>query len=68
MVKVLGKTIRAMSDGTIDSQLRARIANALGIMLACLETVKLEQLEAELAELKAEAGRRQELEAEPARL
>jgi hypothetical protein len=39
-------TIRAMADGTLDSQVGARICNGLGIMRACLETQKLEQLEA----------------------
>ena len=42
----LAKTIRAMADGTLDSQVGARICNGLGIMRACLETQKLEQLEA----------------------
>jgi hypothetical protein len=35
-----------MADGTLDSQVGARICNGLGIMRACLETQKLEQLEA----------------------
>jgi hypothetical protein len=39
------KTIRAMADGTLDSQVGARICNGLGIMRACFETQKLEQLE-----------------------
>ena len=33
-----------MADGTLDSQIGARICNGLGIMRACLETQKLEQL------------------------
>ena len=41
----LGKTIRAMADGSLDSQRGARICNGLGIMRACFETQKLEQLE-----------------------
>ena len=41
----LAKTIRAMADGTLDSQVGARICNGLGIMRACLETQRLEQLE-----------------------
>jgi hypothetical protein len=45
VIKALGKTIRGMSDGSIDSQLGARICNGLGIMRACLETQRLEQLE-----------------------
>ena len=45
VVKALGKTIRAMSDGSLDSQVGARICNGLGIMRACFETQKLEQLE-----------------------
>jgi hypothetical protein len=34
-----------MADGTLDSQVGARICNGLGIMRACFETQKLEQLE-----------------------
>jgi hypothetical protein len=45
VTKGLAKTIRAMADGTLDSQVGARICNGLGIMRACLETQKLEQLE-----------------------
>jgi hypothetical protein len=43
-----------MADGTLDSQVGARICNGLGIMRACLETQKLEQLEARMDEI---AGR-----------
>jgi hypothetical protein len=35
---IIAKTIRAMADGTLDSQVGARICNGLGIMRACLET------------------------------
>jgi hypothetical protein len=49
--KGLAKTIRAMADGTLDSQVGARICNGLGIMRACLETQKLEQLEARMDEI-----------------
>ena len=45
IIVALGKSIRAMADGTLDSQVGARICNGLGIMRACLETQKLEQLE-----------------------
>src|SRR5260221_9918072 len=45
VIKALGVTIRAMADGSLDSQVGARICNGLGIMRACLETQKLEQLE-----------------------
>jgi hypothetical protein len=48
VTKGLAKTIRAMADGTLDSQVGARICNGLGIMRACLETQKLEQLEARM--------------------
>ena len=48
VTKRLAKTIRAMADGTLDSQVGARICNGLGIMRACLETQKLEQLEARM--------------------
>jgi hypothetical protein len=41
----LRPTIRAMSDGSLDSQVGARICNGLGTMRACFETQKLEQLE-----------------------
>jgi len=37
VTKGLAKTIRAMADGTLDSQVGARICNGLGIMSACLE-------------------------------
>ena len=51
VTKGLAKTIRAMADGTLDSQAGARICNGLGIMRACLETQKLEQLEARMDEI-----------------
>jgi|SRR5215831_9791427 len=51
VTKGLAKTIRAMADGTLDSQVGARICNGLGIMRACLETQKLEQLEARMDEV-----------------
>jgi len=51
VIKALGKTIRAMADGSIDSQVGGRICNGLGIMRACLETQKLEQLEARTDEI-----------------
>jgi hypothetical protein len=40
-----------MADGTLDSQVGARICNGLGIMRACLETQKLGQLEARMDEI-----------------
>ena len=58
VVKGLAKTIRAMADGTIDSQLGARICNGLGIMRACLETATLERLEGRLDELQREVEQR----------
>jgi hypothetical protein len=42
VTKGLAKTIRAMADGNLDSQVGGRICNGLGIMRACLETQKLE--------------------------
>ena len=51
------KTIRAMADGTLDSQVGARICNGLGIMRACLETQKLEQLEARMDEVADRVAR-----------
>ena len=46
-----------MADGTLDSQVGARICNGLGIMRACLETQKLEQLEARMDEIGARVAR-----------
>jgi hypothetical protein len=57
VIKALGKTIRAMADGSIDSQVGARICNGLGIMRACLETQKLEQLEARMDEIAGRVAR-----------
>ena len=51
VTKGLAKTIRAMADGTLDSQVGARICNGLGIMRACLETQKLEQLESRMDDI-----------------
>ena len=48
VVKALGKTIRAMADGSLDSQRGARICNGLGIMRACFETQKLDRIEERL--------------------
>jgi hypothetical protein len=58
VVKGLAKTIRAMADGTIDSQLGARLCNGLGILRACLETATLERLEGRLGELEGEVEQR----------
>jgi len=58
VTKGLAKTIRAMADGTLDSQVGARICNGLGIMRACLETQKLEQLEARMGEISRIVGAR----------
>jgi len=49
--------IRAMADGTLDSQVGARIGNGLGIMRACLETQKLEPLEARMDEIADRVAR-----------
>jgi hypothetical protein len=57
VIKALGKTIRAMADGSIDSQVGGRICNGLGIMRACLETQKLEQLEARMDEITNRVAR-----------
>ena len=54
VIKALGVTIRAMADGTLDSQVGARICNGLGIMRACLETQKLEALEARVDDIAAD--------------
>jgi glutamate synthase domain-containing protein 2 len=57
VTKGLAKTIRAMADGTLDSQVGGRICNGLGIMRACLETQKLEQLEARMDEITNRVAR-----------
>jgi hypothetical protein len=51
VTKGLAKTIRAMADGTLDSQVGARICNGLGIMRMCFETLKLEDLEIRMGEI-----------------
>src|SRR5215475_5661368 len=57
VTKGLAKTIRAMADGTLDSQIGARICNGLGIMRACLETQKLDQLAARMDEIADRVAR-----------
>jgi hypothetical protein len=57
VIKALGKTIRAMSDGSLDSQVGARICN-VGILRTCLETQKLEQLEVRMGEISRLLGAR----------
>jgi hypothetical protein len=52
VVKALGKTIRAMADGTITTADGARICNGLGIMRTCLESATLERIEERLGELE----------------
>ena len=52
VIVALGKTIRAMADGNLDSQVGSRICNGLGIMRSCLETVAIEQIEDRLAKLE----------------
>ena len=52
VTKGLAKTIRAMADGSLDSQVGARICNGLGIMRACLETAALERIEGRLDQLE----------------
>jgi hypothetical protein len=51
VIVALGKTIRAMADGTIDSQVGARICNGLGIMRACLETQVMQRIEERMDEI-----------------
>jgi hypothetical protein len=70
VIDALGKTIRAMADGSLDDQRGARICNGLGIMRACLETAVLQSIEdkiegvARRAIVNANAGTRPELELE----
>ena len=52
VIKALGKTIRSMASGELDSQDGARICNGLGIMRACLETVALQRIEDRLNQLE----------------
>ena len=52
VTKGLAKTIRAMADGSLDSQIGARICNGLGIMRTCLETASLERIEDRLDQLE----------------
>jgi hypothetical protein len=54
--KALGKTIRAMADGTLDTQVGARICNGLGILRAYLETQKRLE-EGHMAAASPEGGR-----------
>ena len=56
VTRALGKTIRAMADGSVDSQVGARVCNGLGIMRACLETATLERIEDRLEELEGVKG------------
>ena len=56
VTKGLAKTIRAMADGTLDSQVGAGICNGLGIMRVP-ETQKLEQLEARMNEIADRVAR-----------
>jgi hypothetical protein len=52
IIIALGKTIRAMADGSIDSQVGSRICNGLGIMRQCLETQTLDRLGERLDQLE----------------
>ena len=52
----LGKTIRGMADGAVDSQVGSRICNGLGIMRQCLETRTLDQLGERLDQLEDAKG------------
>src|SRR5262245_35633470 len=58
VTRALGKTIRAMANGTLDSQTGARIANALGIQRQCLETGTLQKMEERLDELELDHAER----------
>ena len=59
VTKGLAKTLRAMSNGTLDTADGARICNGLGILRTCLEAKKLEQLEARMAEISRLLSARQ---------
>ena len=53
VTKALAKTLRAMSDGSLDTADGARICNGLGIMRMCFETLKLEELEIRMGEISS---------------
>jgi hypothetical protein len=52
VIVALGKTIRAMADGSLESQVGSRICNGLGIMRQCLETQTLDRLGERLDQLE----------------
>jgi hypothetical protein len=52
VIRGLAKTIRAMADGSLESQVGARICNGLGIMRACMETARLDEIKTRLDELE----------------
>jgi len=56
VIVALGKTIRAMADGNLDSQVGSRICNGLGIMRQCLETQTLDRLGERLDQLEGARG------------
>ena len=56
VIGALGKTIRAMADGTLESQVGSRICNGLGIMRQCLETQTLDRLGERLDQLENTRG------------
>ena len=56
VIVALGKTIRGMADGSVDSQVGSRICNGLGIMRQCLETRTLDQLGERLDQLEDAKG------------
>jgi hypothetical protein len=56
VIIALGKTIRAMADGNLDSQVGSRICNGLGIMRQCLETQTLDRLGERLDQLEGVRG------------
>src|SRR5262245_13723463 len=53
--KALGKTIRAMANGSLGTQEGARIANALGILRQGIETQALQRIEKQMGELADKA-------------
>ena len=57
VIKALAKVIRAMANDSIGSEKGARIANALGIMRACLETKMLAEMEDKMDEAEETFGR-----------
>jgi hypothetical protein len=56
VIVALGKTIRAMADGTIDGPLGGRLCNGLGILRQAIEQRSVEDLGERVDELADRMG------------